>query len=192
MRIPPRILLLTLGIAFAIPAADRLTDPVAQRCADKFDRIDAGQVKRGSVIVFTPEELNAWARERVPRMFAGVRDPRLQLQSGAASGSVLVDFAKMHKGPATAMNSFLAKLIEGERPLKVSVRLESDRGRATVFLTSVELSGVVVSGALLDFLVKDFFMPLFPDAKINQPFELQDNMERIDVQPDGVRVTIRK
>ncbi len=192
MRIPPRILLLALGIALAISAADHLTDPVARRCADKFDRIDKGQAKRGSVIVFTPEELNAWARERVPQMFAGVRAPRLELQSGAASGAVLVDFAKMRKGPATAINSFLGKLIEGERPLKVSVRLESGQGRATVFLTSVELSGVVISGALLDFLVKDFFMPLFPDAKINQPFELQDKMERIEVQPDGVRVTIKK
>ena len=51
---------------------------------------------------------------------------------------------------------------------------------------------VVFLGAVLDFLVSTFFQPLFPDAKIDQPFELGSNIDRIDIQPTGVRVTIRK
>ena len=187
-----RIALLALGIAASVPAADPLTDPLFARCANKFELIDSGQAKRGSVIEFTPAELNAWARGRVPQLTEGVREPRLQLETGAATGSALVDFAKIAKSRGLATNSLLGKLIEGERPLKVSVRLESGQGRATVYLTSVELSGVTVSGAFLDFLVKDFFVPLFPEAKINQPFELGDNIDRIDVRPDGAWVAIRK
>jgi hypothetical protein len=183
-----RSVLLALGIAAAILAAD----PLSERCWTKLKRIDSGEVKRGSVIIFTSAELNAWGRGHVPQMFEGIRDPRLQLETGAATGTALVDFLKMRKGQGTETNALLGKLIEGERPLKVSVRLESGQGRATVYLTSVELSGITLSGAVLDFLVKDVFLPLFPAAKINQPFELRDNIDRIDIRPDGVRVTIRK
>lgn len=192
MKTLARVALLALGIAASIPAADPLADPLFARCASKFDLIDSGQAKRGSVIEFTPAELNAWARGRVPQLTEGVRDPRLQLETGAGNGSALVDFAKIAKSRGLTTNALLGRLIEGERPLKVSVRLESGQGHATVYLTSVELSGVTISGALLDFLVKDFFVPLFPEAKINQPFELRDNIDRIDVRPDGARVAIRK
>ena len=57
---------------------------------------------------------------------------------------------------------------------------------------TVNLDGVAVTGAPLDFLVNEFFLHLFPDAKVNQPFELHDNIERIELRPDGVRVTIKK
>jgi hypothetical protein len=167
-------------------------DPLFQRCWDKFNRIESGQLRPGSVVLFTPAELNAWTQGRVPQMFDGVRNPRLQLGTGTATGSAFVDFLKIRKSQGLETNGFLGKLIEGERPLKVSVRLESGQGRATVFLTGVELSGVTISGSVLDFLVKDFFLPLFPDAKINQPFELGDNIDRIEVRPEVVRVTIRK
>jgi hypothetical protein len=33
-------------------------------------------------------------------------------------------------------------------------------------------------------------MPLFPEAKINQPFTLQDRVDRIEVSPTGARVVI--
>ena len=125
-------------------------------------------------------------------MAEGVRNPRVQLEAGAATGSAMMDFAKLGKAKGGATSSFLAMLLEGERPLKVSARLESSQGRATVHLTSVELAGVTASGALLDYLVKSFLLPRYPDAKIDQPFELGNNMERIDIQPDAVRVVIKK
>jgi hypothetical protein len=56
----------------------------------------------------------------------------------------------------------------------------------------VELSGAVLEGSVLNFLIKTFFVPLYPDAKINQPFDLEYNMDRIDFRPEGIRVTIRK
>ena len=86
----------------------------------------------------------------------------------------------------------LGALIEGERPLTISVRLESGGGRCTVYLTRVEVGGVSAEGALLDFLVKTFFLPLFPDAKINEPFDLGYDMDRVEIRPDGIRVTIKK
>jgi hypothetical protein len=125
-------------------------------------------------------------------MYQGIRDPAVQLGAGTASGSAFIDFLKMRQGEGLATNSLIAKLIEGERPLKVSIQLESAHGRATARLTRLEISGIAVTGAPLDFLVNEFFLHMFPDAKVNTPFELNNNIERIELRPDGVRVTMKK
>ncbi len=182
------LLLLALAAVFPVRAADA----ALERAERKLDRIESGHARPGSVIVFTPAEMNAWARGRVPQMYQGVRDPSVRLGVGVATGSAFIDFLKLRQGEGLATNSLIAKLIEGERPLKVSVQLESSHGRATARLTRLEISGVAVTGAPLDFLVNEFFLHLFPDAKVNQPFELHDNIERIELQPDGVRVTIKQ
>jgi len=181
-----------LLLAFAAVLPLRATDSALERAEKKLDRIESGQARPGSVIVFTPAEMNAWARGRVPQMYQGIRDPRVQLGAGTATASAFVDLLKMRQGEGLATNYLIAKLIEGERPLRVSIQLESSHGRATARLTRLEISGVAVTGAPLDFLVNEFFLHLFPDAKVNQPFELHDNIERIELHPEGVWVTMRK
>ena len=49
-----------------------------------------------------------------------------------------------------------------------------------------------MTGAPLDFLVQNFFRPFYPDAKIDQPFALAGNVERIEVTPAEARVYIRR
>jgi hypothetical protein len=177
-----------MAVAPALLAAD----PVFERAWNKLDAIDSGRARPGSNIVFTPAELNAWAQVRVPQMVEGVRNPRLELGTNTATGSALVDFLKMRQAEGVATNPVLAKLIGGERPLKVSVGVESGAGRCTVHLMRVEISGIVASGPVLDLLMAVFFQPLFPDAKIDQPFELGDNIDRIEMRPAGLRVIIKK
>ncbi len=70
--------------------------------------------------------------------------------------------------------------------------IQSANGRATVHLVRVEIGGLAVSGATLDFLIDTFFRPLYPDAKIDEPFELSDRVERIEVTPAEARVYIKK
>ncbi len=183
---------LTIFPALAVALAALYGDTLSERCWSKFHAIDAGQVRRGSVVAFTPAELNAWVQTNVPQMAEGVRNPHVQLEAGSATGTALVDFLKLRRAKGGEPNIFLAKLLEGERPLKVSARVESARGRATVYLTSVELAGVNLSGSLLDYLVKNFLLPEFPEAKIDQPFELRDNIDRIEIHPDAVRVAIKQ
>ena len=122
----------------------------------------------------------------------GIRNPRATLGTDTGTGEALVDFLKLRHAQGEATNFFLRKLIEGERPVKASIRLQSGGGRCTVFLTRVELSNVVADGTVLDFLLKTFFLPLYPDAKINEPFDLGYDIDRIDIRPSGVRVTIKK
>jgi len=85
----------------------------------------------------------------------------------------------------------MAVMIEGERPLKISVRIASAGGRCTVYLTRVELGGVVLEGSVLDFLIQTFFKPLYPDAKINEPFDLDYNIDHLEVRPSSLRVILK-
>jgi hypothetical protein len=179
-------------LAIAIAPALLAADPLFERAWNKLDAIESGRARPGSVIVFTPAELNAWAQARVPQMVDGIRNPRIELGTNTAAGSVLVDFLKMRQSEGVATNPVLATLIDGERPLKVSVRVDSGGGRCTVHLTRVEISGIAATGPVLDLLISVFFRPLFPDAKIGQPFEMGDNIDRIEVRPAGVRVNIKK
>ena len=75
-----------------LAAASYAANPVLDRVDLKLNLIDSGRARRGSVIVFTPAEMNTWARTRVPQMYQGVRDPSLQLGMGTATGSATIDF----------------------------------------------------------------------------------------------------
>jgi hypothetical protein len=181
-----------IALLVALLPALFAADPAYQSAETKLDRLEKKEAKAGEVVEFTPQEIDAWVRVAVPEAVPeGVRNPRLEVGLDSATGSGLVDFLKLTKGHGS-VTSLLANLFEGEHPLKVSVRVTSGGGRCTVNLTRVELSGAVLEGSVLDFLIKTFFAPLYPDAKINQPFDLEYNMDRIDFRPEGIRVTIRK
>jgi hypothetical protein len=184
-----RLFALLAAAALALPGADALFES-AQR---KLDLIESQRAKRGSSIVFSPAEINAWARVKVPETVPeGIREPRVELGSGSVTGYALCDFLKMRHARGDTTNWLIAKLIQGERPVKVAVQVRSTNGRCTVDLTRVEISSIVVRDAVLDFLIKTFFLPLYPDAKINEPFELGYNIDRVDVQPAGIRVTMKR
>ena len=61
-----------------------------------------------------------------------------------------------------------------------------------VHLLQVEIGGLEVTGAPLDFLVQNFFLPFYPDAEIDEPFDLADNVDRIEVTPAEALVYMRK
>ena len=86
----------------------------------------------------------------------------------------------------------MSRMLEGERPLLMSIRLRSSGGRCTVDLTRVEISGVAAQGSVLDFLIRTFFLPLYPNAKIGEPFALGFNIDRVEIHPAGVVVRIGK
>jgi hypothetical protein len=179
-------------LVMALPALFA-ADPAYQSAEFKLERLEKQDLKPGEVVEFTPQEVDAWVRIGVPEAVPeGVKNPRLEIGMDSATGSALVDFLKIKEARGSSTNRLLASMIEGEHPLKVSVRIACGTGKCTVSLTRMELAGAVVEGALLDFLIKSFFVPLYPDAKINQPFEVGYNVDRIDFRPEGIRVTIKK
>jgi hypothetical protein len=168
-------------------------DPQAARVSHRIEIIENGKAKAGTVYTFTAAELNAWVRVKAPTVVPqGLREPRLELGSGSATGYALVDFIKMRQGAGEETNWLVTKLIQGEKRVKVVARIESAKGRATVTLQRVEIGGLVVSGSTLDFLIHTFFTPLYPNAKIDEPFELADRIDHIEVTSAAARVYIRK
>ena len=185
-----RILILALVAAVA-PAAP--ADPLVQSVSGKLDIIQTDKAKPGSVFIFTAAELNAWARAKAPAVVPdGLREPRLQLGNGSATGDALVDFLKLRHSAGIETNWLISKLIQGEKRVKAMVSIQSANGRATVHLERVEIGGLAVSGATLDFLIETFFRPIYPDAKIDEAFELSDRVERITVTSAEARVYIKK
>src|SRR6185369_11938509 len=133
---------------------------LADSAQKKLDSISDQKLKRGAIVTLTPREVNAWLHEKAMKAFPeGMRNEHIELGPGTADGTALVDLTKVSK---TQSNPLIARLIEGERPLRIAIRVESSNGRATVFLTHVELPGIAVDGSILDFLIKHFVQPRYP------------------------------
>ena len=155
----------------------------------KMDLIEGDRLARGTRVELTSAELNAWAAREAAGI-AGVRQPRLQLGSGVATGEALIDFNQLRSARTGTLEALTARLLEGERPVKVSARIRSSGGTATVDVERVEVSGLVLDGRMLDFAIRHFLLSNYPNAAIGRPFELGHRIERLDVQPQGVGVVI--
>lgn len=184
-----RILLLMLSASALVRSAE----PLAASVSRKLDLIESGKANPGSVFRFTAAELNAWVRVKAPTVVHdGFRQPHLVLGNGEASASALIDFLKVRDSSGVETNWLVAKLIQGEKLVRVRASVQSSHGQATVHLLRVEVGGLAVTGAPLDFLVRNFFLPFYPDAKIDESFELAGHVERIEVTPAAAVVYIAR
>lgn len=159
----------------------------------KFQQIDRHQVKPGSKVSISAQELNAYVQAELPKVAPpGIRRPVVRLDGNdEATGSALIDFVRLRSAQGKPPNWFLRQLLEGEHEVEVTTRVRSANGRATVDLQRVEIAGIPVSGAALDFLVQNYLMPNYPDAKIGRPFALGKSVDRIEVRPGVAYVVTR-
>src|SRR5581483_4573602 len=155
----------------------------------KINDIEAGKLRPGTRIVMTPREVDAYVTREAP---AGVRNPRVELQSGVAKGAALIDFGKLRRAQGYQPGWLMAKLLDGERPVSVTARIQSGNGQATVDVQRVEISGVPIDGKTLEFLIQNFLLPMYPEAAVGRPFELGHRIERVELQPGSVGVLIGK
>jgi len=156
----------------------------------KLDLIEAERLRAGSRVRLTYPELDAWAAHEAPD---GVRNPRIQVTAaGVATGSALIDFAKVRRAQGQPPGWLMSKLLEGERPVRVTARIRSSGGTATVDVQRVEISGIVIDGGTLDFLIQNLLLPVYPNAAVGRPFELGHRIESLEVIPAAVSVNIGK
>ena len=159
----------------------------------KLDLIEQEKLKRGKRVTFTARELNAYVREEVVKMAPeSIRDPRLELGMGRALGFARIDFLKVKQAQGKPSGWLMQKLLHGERPVAVTIRVESSGGEARVDVERVEISGVAVEGAALDFLIQQYVTPNYPEAKMGQPFKLSHRVDRLEIRPAGVVAVIGK
>jgi hypothetical protein len=178
-------------VAFLLAGALMGADADYERARLKIAMIEEDRAAPGARIWLSIGELNAYARretaEQVPQ---GLRNPRLELAAGQATGSALVDFLKIRELKGPPPNALVSWFLSGERPIRATARIQSGRGQATVQVQQVTISGISARGAVLDFLIEHFLLPLYPEAKIGRPFELKHNVDRFEIGSAGVTVII--
>lgn len=159
----------------------------------KFQAIDKQSVKPGTRVEITSQELNAYVQAELPAVAPkGIRSPQVQLQGdNTATGTALIDFVKMRSAGGKQSSWLFRKLFSGEREVAVTTQIRSGGGQATVYLKKVEVSGIPIEGAALDFLVENYLMPNYPKAKIGRPFALHKRVDRIEVTPSAAYVVTR-
>ena len=179
-----RWLAASLSLAWALAS----TPADYQSAQRKIDTIDSDRLKPGARVELTPRELDAYAEHYLPQ---GVRNPQVQVTApGIATGSALVDFAKLQRSLGYQPGWLLSKLLDGERPVSVTARIRSAGGQATVDVQSVQVSGLQIDGAPLDFLIHNVLLAVYPDAVVGRPFELGHHIQMLDVQPRAVGILI--
>ena len=179
-------------MAASLPLAWALSATTAdyQSAQRKIDGIESDRLRPGARVQLTPRELDAYAEHYLP---AGVRNPEIQVTAAdTATGSALVDFGQLQRSLGYQPGWLLSKLLDGERPVSVTARIHSSDGQATVDVRSVQVSGLQIDGATLDFLIRNVLQPVYPDAVVGRPFELGHHIQSLDVKPGVVNVLIGK
>ncbi len=166
-----------------------LASPDDLRTANrKIDEIRSDRLRPGTAVILTLPELNAWAISQLPD---GVRNARLRVDAhGVATGTALVDLARVSRARGFDPGWMLSKLLEGDRPVTVTARIEARNGSATVTVKHVEISGLDIDGKTLDMLIEHVLLPVYPSAAVNRPFEMSHNIDRVEIDPSAVRVVI--
>src|SRR5512146_1142298 len=110
-------------LLFAVAVTLLAADPLANSAQKKLDSISDRTLRSGAVVTLSPREINAWMHEKAVKAFPqGLRNEHVDLGPGTTDGTALVDLMKLSKGN---VNGLIAALIDGERPLKISIRVES-------------------------------------------------------------------
>ncbi len=182
----------TLLAAF-IAASAFLAGSVTDSAQRKIDLIQQNRVPRGTVVVLGRDELNSYVRSKIAHSFRqGIRGARLDLGTGRATAFAYIDFPKVGQEMGKPLGRLMSWLLSGERRVQVEAHIHSGGGRAEVDLDRVEVSGFSISGSALDYLIRNFVRPHYPDAVVGRPFALAHNVERLDVRPAEVRVVIAR
>ncbi|MBZ5594076.1 MAG: hypothetical protein LAP39_17690 [Acidobacteriia bacterium] len=162
-------------------------------CQRKFDLIENDRLRAGSRVTLSQRELNAYVEQELPKVVPdGVREPKLELGAGIATGTALIDFVKLRSAQGKPPGWLMRQMLQGEHPVAVTARIESAAGRATVNVQSVAIAGITIEGRMLDYLIHNYLLPYYPEAKVGEPFELSHNIDRLDVAPTRVDVFLKK
>ena len=164
-----------------------------QSASAKMERIEKDQAPAGSMITLTADELLAYANQQAELIAPGaLRQTTLTLTAAHAEAFTLINFLQVRQAEGHADNWLTRQLLDGERTVRIRVRFQSALGRARVNVERVEVSGIAMEGSALDFLLRQFVIPNFPDARAGSWFDLGHRIERLEVADGLVRVVIRK
>ena len=159
----------------------------------KFRLIQRERLKPGTRVALSAGELNAYVAAELPKVApAGIRAPSVELPgNNVAIGHATVNLAKLKAAQGDPPGWIMENLLDGDHELTVTAAVDSSDGFATVDLKRVEIDGLAIQGPALKFLIDNYLMPRYPDAKIGRPFQLDHRMERLELKPGVAYVVVR-
>lgn len=159
----------------------------------KFDSIENYRYKPGTRVPLSTQEVNEYVRVELPKHAPpGIRNPRVELHgNNTATGYALINFLKIRQAHGKPPNWLVKKLLDGERDVAVTTEVVSSGGTATVHLRKVEIEGIPIEGAALDFIVRNYLLPNYPTAKIGRPIRLSYGIDRLEVKPGRAEIVLR-
>ena len=164
----------------------------AQSVQRKLDAIEHGTLQPGSNVWFSAAELESWMKEEAKYWTPqGVRDLRLHLEEGAATGFARIDFLKLKQVDGEEPGFLLRTLLSGERPVTVSARFVSRNGQARVDVERVEVSGFPLEGKGLQLLIQTYLWATFPEARAGEWFALDRHVDHFEVHASGVAIVMK-
>lgn len=177
-----------VALSFAVLTLSATTSVEA-----KFHALEVGAYPPGSRVTFTTAEFNRYLQTEIPVFIGpGVRNARVETAAGnIVRGDTDIDFLKVRQAHGEQPNWLMSQLLAGERPVSITVRVTSGHGMCRVDVLQVSVSGVVAEGRTLDFLIRNFVLPTFPDVKVGQDFPLDYNIDHLEIRPGVVVVALR-
>jgi len=182
--------MVALVVVFAAAAA---TTSDYNSVKTKFSQIEKAKLRPGTRIPLSQAELNAYVQKELPVVApAGIRNPQVTLEgNNTATGRARIDFLKLRSASGRPPGLILRTLLQGEHDLAVTATVRSGAGKATIDIKSVELEGIPISGSALDFLIENYLIPNYPEARVGRPFELKYKIDRIEVIKNSAYVVTR-
>jgi hypothetical protein len=139
---------------------------------------------------FTADELSAYVNEGGVKLPNGVSDVKFSGQSGTITARTNIDFDKITSG-RSSMNP-LMMLFSGVHDVTVVANGQGSGGRATVNVQSVEIDGVTVPRAALEYFISKYIQPKYgPNVGLNSTFQMPSHVDTAVIGNNTMTITQR-
>ena len=141
---------------------------------------------------FSLKEVNQLAAEEIAASgLTGVSDPRVVLGNNTAIGTARIDFARVRESATGEAPGTLGRmLLGGDKDVLVEASFQSGDGMCTIDVVRASVNGLELRGRLLDWIIENYLLPLYPEAKIGKPFAMGHRVERVEITPTRARFRV--
>jgi hypothetical protein len=134
---------------------------------DGSSRVEVSEAELESYVLYS-------LKEHIP---ARIDSIDVQLSPGAISSETQITFTSNATG-----NPMVDALVGGTHDLFLKGKLEGTMGRGKFDLVEIRVDGIPVPNVLIQALFKKYVKPKYPDADLNEPFDLPWDIEELKLE----------
>jgi hypothetical protein len=155
----------------------------------KFNQIQSdANGGKAQTTTLTADEISAYVNEGGVNLPTGVENVKFSGKPGVVTAVTRVDFDKITAGKSS-MNP-LMMLFSGQHDVTVTADARGSQGRATVNVQTVEIDGVTVPRAALEFFVSRYLQPKYGNnVGLNNNFVMPSHVDSAVVGNNTLTLT---